>query len=492
MAEEARREGEDEGREVSPARRALYVGVIVLIGFVAFQILTSGTEYVVTGEFENASQLVPGNEVVVGGIPAGSVKKIELGDDGQALVTFSVNDDYAPLRRGTVATVRSYSLSGLASRQVQLTLPPDGESGEDIPPGGTLSQQETVSEVDLDEVFNTLDPKTVEDFKHVIQGFDISYDGVGPQANKGFKYLNPLLSTSSGLFHELSFDQKALEDLIVDGSQLSSALASRAPDIEALVGNLDVMMNAIGSQKLALADAVSKLPQFMRSADTTFVNLRAALDDVDPLVEASKPAARELQPFMANLRGATADAVPTIRDLDAIVRRSGAANDLVELTRLQVPLANIGVGSGSPDCGSDPVADFAAASDQDFSQGALGESVCSLRNGNPILANFRPYTPELVGWFNGFSGSSGTVDAEGGIGRVATTFNQFSVSAPTGIPDLTQPVTGQAPFTDTDKDQSCPGTNERPLDGADPSDDSVPFTDSGNVACDPNDLLEGP
>ena len=491
MAEEARREGEDEGREVSPARRALYVGVIVLIGFVAFQILTSGAEYVVTGEFENASQLVPGNEVVVGGIPAGSVKKIELGDDGQALVTFSVNDDYAPLRRGTVATVRSYSLSGLASRQVQLTIPPSSEEGDEIASGSTLSQQETVSEVDLDEVFNTLDPKTVEDFKHVIQGFDISYDGVGPQANKGFKYLNPLLSTSSGLFHELSFDQKALEDLIVDGSQLSSALASRAPDIEALVGNLDVMMNAIGSQKLALADAVSKLPQFMRSADTTFVNLRAALDDVDPLVEASKPAARELQPFMANLRGATADAVPTIRDLDAIVRRSGAANDLVELTRLQVPLANIGVGSGSPDCGSDPVADFAAASDQDFSQGALGESVCSLRNGNPILANFRPYTPELVGWFDGFS-HPGTIDAMGGIGRVATSFNQFSVSAPAGIPDLTSPVTGQAPFTDTDKDQSCPGTNERPLDGADPSDDSVPFTDSGNVACDPNDLLEGP
>ena len=39
---------------------------------------------------------------------------------------------------------------------------------------------------------------------------------------------------------------------------------------------------------------------------------------------------------MAELREATADAVPTISDLDAIVSRPGSANDLIELTRSQV------------------------------------------------------------------------------------------------------------------------------------------------------------
>ena len=123
-------------------------------------LLTGGGEesYEVTAEFENASQLLPGNEVVVGGLAAGSVKEIELGDRGQALVTFSVDEEYAPLRRGTVATIRSYSLSGTANRQLQLTLPADEQAGAEIPPGGQLSAAETVSEVDLDQVFNTLDP----------------------------------------------------------------------------------------------------------------------------------------------------------------------------------------------------------------------------------------------------------------------------------------------------------------------------------------------
>ena len=71
-----------------------------------------------------------------------------------------------------MATIRSPSLSQIAGRQVQLTLPVDSRGGEEIESGGTLSQSETVSAVDLDQLFNTLDPDTIKDFKHVIQGFE--------------------------------------------------------------------------------------------------------------------------------------------------------------------------------------------------------------------------------------------------------------------------------------------------------------------------------
>ena len=232
------------------ALAALGIAVVVVV-----VLLTSnGEEYTVTAEFENASQLVNGNEVVVGGVSAGSVKNIELGPNGQAEVTFTVDDEYAPLHRGTTATVRSPSLSQIAGRQIQLTLPPDSQAGAEIPDGGGLSEQETVSAVDLDQLFNTLDPQTIKDFKHVIQGFAISYDGVSAQANAGFKYLNPFLSTSRRVFQEISVDQRTFENLIVDTSNLSGTLAERAPDITALVGNLDRMMNALGDQKTALAE----------------------------------------------------------------------------------------------------------------------------------------------------------------------------------------------------------------------------------------------
>ena len=165
--------------------------IALAVAVVAVFLLLSGSdmEYEVTAEFENASQLVTGNQVVVGGAAAGSVKEIQLGPEGQALVTFTVDEEYAPLRRGTTATVRSPSLSQIAGRQVELRLPTDSTAGPEIESGSSLTQEETVSAVDLDQVFNTLSPKTIKDFKHVIQGFALSYDGVGEQANEGFRSL---------------------------------------------------------------------------------------------------------------------------------------------------------------------------------------------------------------------------------------------------------------------------------------------------------------
>ncbi len=477
---------------------ALAIGVVVV-----FMLLTGdGDQYEVTAEFENAGQLVNGNEVVVGGVAVGTVSEIELGPAGQALVTFTVGEDYAPLRRGTTATVRSPSLSQIAGRQVQLDLPPDSSAGDPIDSGESLTLSETVSEVDLDQLFNTLSPKTIKDLKHVIEGFEQSYDGVAKQANEGFKYLNPLLSTSRRVFGEINADQRAFENLIVDTSQLSGALAERAPDISALIGNLNLMMNAIGDRKEQLATAINQFPGFMRQANTTFVNLRATLDDLDPLVDASKPAARELRPFFAELRAATADAVPTIIDLDAIVQRPGRDNDLVELTRIQPNLTEVAVGSGSPDCGPGPtnVGDLQIPADDNFDQGSFGETICALSNGEAPLEFFRAYTPELVGWFDDF-GHSGFVDAIGGIGRIATTLNAFSLSTSTGLPDLQSPPLSGSAFAgalDTGNDRRCPGGNERPLGAADPSDDSVPFTDGGALTgdevgdCDPTHVAPGP
>ncbi|HEX6115700.1 MAG TPA: MlaD family protein [Solirubrobacterales bacterium] len=477
------------------ATRILGLGAIVLAAVTLSIVLFGGEQdrYEVTGEFRNASQLVGGELVVVGGVEAGTVERIELSDDNRALITFTVEDEFAPLERGTVATVRSTSLAGMANRRVELSLPAAGEGGETIDDGGVLDESETVSEVDLDELFNTLDPKTLADLKRVIAGFERAGSGLSAQANRGLRYLNPLLSTSRQVLGRLNSDREAVRRLIVDSSELSSALADRSPEIAELVANLNTASGAIGRQRAALASAIGKLPDFMREANTTFVNLRAAADDLEPLIDATGPVAERLGPFFSEFRGAARGAVPTIRDLERVIRRGGRANDLVELTRLTVPLADVALGDGSPDCGEDPATDFGSAADDDFRQGALGEANCALRNSMPVLSHFRAYTPELVGWFDDFS-TSGTLDASGGIGRIGGTFNVFTPSA-SGAPELLSPVdpadvygaAGADQLLDMDNDQRCPGALER-----DPGDGSTTFTDGGALDCDPSQVPVGP
>ena len=449
---------------------ALGVGVLVI----ALLLLRGGNSYEVTAEFENAAQLVKGNLVEVAGVKAGTIKNISLGPHGSAEVKMEIDGDYAPLHEGTIATIRSQSLSGIANRFIQLQMPSANQRGAAIPDGGTLPISNTVSEVDLDQFFNTLDTKTVNHFKQVIKGFATANEDIGKPTNTGFHYLNPFLSTSREVFDELTLDERRFERLIVDTSSLSGALAQRAPDLTQFVSNTNRMMNAIGSENQNLADAIGELPNFMRNFNTTGVNLRATLDDLDPLVSASKPVARKLRPFTHQLRGFATDAVPAINDLEHIVRRPGKDNDLVELTKLQVPLAQIAVG---------PVDRNGASR-----RGALPESRDSLVNSLPQLSFFRPYITEeaLSGWFDDF-GHSGVVDANGGMGRIGTTFNVFSLS-PGNIPNLlAPPITPLTAGLTINQLNRCPGSNERPA-----PDGSNPFTDNGTLHCDPSQVPPGP
>src|SRR3954469_19781088 len=175
------------------------------------------------------------------------------------------------------------------------------------------------------------------------------------------------------------------------------------------------MLGTIGSEQASLASAVGQLPDFMRQFNTTAVNLRAALHDVQPLINYTRPVARKLQPFAKRLRHFARDAVPTVKGLNTVINRKGKNNALIELTRLQDPLAQIGVGPVDRNGASRP--------------GALPASADSLRDSLTQLSTLRAYAPELTGWFDDF-GHSGFPDAFGGIGRISTTLNTFSVGAP--------------------------------------------------------------
>ena len=216
-----------------------------------------------------------------------------------------------PLRRGTRAVVRQASLSGVANRYVDLQLPPGDDSNTPkIADGGTIPQDSTTTAVDLDQLFNTFDPKTRKSLSGLIQGFAKQSDGASKNINAGFAYLSPSLAASSRLFNELTYDKPALREFLVDSSQLTGDIAQRKEDLAGLVDHLATTTRAIGREDNDLQDAIQELPPFMRRANTTFVNLRATLDDVDPLVAESKPVAKKLRPFLAELRPLARDAAP--------------------------------------------------------------------------------------------------------------------------------------------------------------------------------------
>ncbi len=123
------------------------------------------------------------------------------------------------------------------------------------------------------------------------------------------------------LFREINRDTGKFTNFIVKSGNLVSDIAQRQSDLSGLIHNLATTTEALSSQRTALAQSITELPPFMRLANTTFVNLRSALDDLTPLVNASKPVAPKLQKLLVQLRPLAIQSVPTVRDLANIVRR---------------------------------------------------------------------------------------------------------------------------------------------------------------------------
>ena len=451
-------------------RAAALAALLVVAVVAAVLLIGGGGDYTLKAQFQNASQLVKGNLVQIGGAPVGEVKDIALTDDGQAEITLGIDEDHAPLRQGTQVTVRQASLSGVANRYLDLRIPPD--DNPELRDGATIPATDTTTAVDLDQLFNTFDPKTRKALTGVLRGSGRQYAGRGEQMNAALAYLNPSLSATSRLFRELNRDTRLFERFIVSSSQLVTDIADRKEDLSGLVDNLATTTTAIGAEKEALAEAIGRLPDFMRRGNSTFLNLRATLDDLDPLVDASKPVAKKLRPFLAELRPLARDARPTLRDLSRLIRRPGAANDLVELTKAQPALRDIAI-DGINENGAQR-------------EGALPASVKALDGSTPIFAHFRPYSVDFLGWFDDFS-HTGVIDALGGVSRVSLHANPFLFA--NGQLQEIPPELRAAAFEATAalyQNNRCPGAGEHLAD-----DGSNPWKPTPDYNCDPTQILPG-
>jgi phospholipid/cholesterol/gamma-HCH transport system substrate-binding protein len=439
------------------ARVAALGAVIAACALAALLLFAGGGDaYTVKARFLNASQLVEGNHVDIGGTKAGLVEDFEITPDGQAEVELSIDDEYAPLREGTRAVIRASALTSPSGRYVQLMLPAEPEAGPAIRDGGVIGVDSTTTQVDLDQFFNIFDKPTRRALQNFYKGGQRQYAGRGDQANAGLKYLSPQLAASTRLFEELRHEPPVLERFLVDSSRFVTALSERSEDLSALIANLNSTTRALGSEKEALAEAVGRLPGFMRQANTTYVNLRSTLDALDPFVEASKPVAKRLGPYLDQLRPFAREAVPTVRDTSALVRSRGGANDVTELNRTYPPLVDIALTTRQRkiDFGSGPKG-------VGERRGAFPELSQALRDSAPIVAHGRPYTPDLFGWFDDFS-HTGAYDALGSFSRVQVYFNAFTVSE--GLPDRLLPLPDRADsfraVAKLHQTKRCPGASE--------------------------------
>src|SRR4051812_41239068 len=442
------------------AARLAALAAIAVVAIVAVLVLKGSTKHEYTLVFQSAGQLVKDNDVQIGGRRIGRVAAIKLSDRNLAEVRIQVDEPYAPLHVGTTATIRSGSLSGVANRYVALA--PGPNNAPKLDDGQTLGLDRTTTSVDLDQLFDTLDPKTRASLQKVIKGSATQYRGKGAKANEALKYFNPALSTTSRLVNELDRDQQSLQDFIIYTARATTALAERRGDVSSLVSNANTSAGAIAGESASLNRALKALPLTLRQANTTFVNLRSTLDDLDELVDASKPVAPKLAPFFEQLRPLVTDARPTINDLRTLISRPGAGNDLIDLLRKQPRLTQVATPT-------------------------FQHTVKGLQQGTPVLQFIRPYAPDLIGWFRDFGQTTANYDANGHFARISPIVNafQFTDNPAGGTLTALKPAERQVGLQ-SGKIRRCPGSSTQTA-----PDGSNPYAPEGSD-CDPSIVPPGP
>jgi phospholipid/cholesterol/gamma-HCH transport system substrate-binding protein len=426
--------------------------VVLIVAYLVFS-GGGGTNYQLV--FAEAGQLVRGDQVQVGGVPVGNVTNIVLTHDFKARVTIHVDSSLTPLHEGTTAVVRVPSLSTVANRYIALT--PGPNNAPALAAGATLPASATKEVVDLDQLFNTLNPKTRTGLQQVIQGFAEQYAGSSHAFGVSAEYTPAALSATDHFFSELIRDQPVFTSFLVETAKAVTTIGARSEQLTDLIGNADTTFQAIGSQQSALARGLRELPVALRQGNRTFANLPSAFAALTKLVNASKPTSKPLAAFFPRLRSLFAAATTPVHNFSLAFSRPGPNNDLTDWANALPGLAKA-LTTASP------------------------STVTALRESVPITAVFGPYTPDLNGTLRTFGQATAYYDANGHYARIGPVFSDFTL----GANNTLTPAANQTQALESllrGQLRRCPGAATQPA-----ADGSSPFTDGELLSCDPTEV----
>jgi len=437
------------------ARVVALTALIIAIAVVAFVMLDGGGSYAVRAVFPDAGQLVKGNRVSVGGITIGKVEKVELGDRNEAVVTLSIDDEeFRPLHRGTIATIRSPSLSTQAGRFISLR--PGPNSNPSLADGGTIGAEDTRGIVDLDELFNALDVQTRSSLQGIVHGMADQFGGgQAANANRTLAALNPALAQTQNLTTELVRDQNAFERFIVESAAVVSAIAPRTGDLQHGITSAAQLTEKLAEQDATIEDVLRRAPGVLSQARGTLADVDGALRESRPTLRAARPVAPRLARVLRLLAPVSRRARPAVRDLSALMP------DVETALRGLPSLQRIG-------------------------GRAFADTTSTLKGAAPVVAMARPYVPDVVaGLMNGFGGNVGAYyDANGRYARIGFELPpdflvQGGQAGGGTVSDLINQGLGKG--FKVQFPNYCPGGSTQPIDSSGPW---VPDEVKGH--CDPN------
>jgi len=271
--------------------------------------------YRVQVAFPEATQLGLEADVRVAGVSVGKVRKKDLLDGGSRTVAeIELDRRFAPLRSDARAMLRQKSLLG--ETYVELT---PGQSDRYLPEGGRLPDGRVQDTVELDEIFQALDPETRASFRRWQQELAQGIEGRGRDFNDALGTLPGFAKDGADIMEVLDSQEAAVARLVKNTGVTFAALTENEAQLRNLIISAGRVFDATASQQEALAETIRIFPTFLDESRLTVDRLKTFSRDTQPLIVDMRPVARDLQPTLRDVRALSPDLRRFFRDLDPLI-----------------------------------------------------------------------------------------------------------------------------------------------------------------------------
>lgn len=224
--------------------------------------------------FTDASGLDTGVDVRASGVSVGTVDEIELTDDDQVLVSFTV-PEYLPMTISTQARIRYANLTG--DRYLELT-PGEDPSAAALHEGQTIGIERTQPALDLDTLFAGFDP--------LMQALD------GDEVNQ---LTSNILDVSQG-------QAGAIEHMLAQVASFTTRLAERDQLIGDVITNLTKALATVDDRRNELSQLITGLDELLAGLAQDRKELGRSLEGIDTLAADAADLLRKVRPdFKANI-----------------------------------------------------------------------------------------------------------------------------------------------------------------------------------------------
>jgi phospholipid/cholesterol/gamma-HCH transport system substrate-binding protein len=274
--------------------------------------------YRVTVNFPEATTLAQEADVRVAGVSVGKVRKVDVGPGtNRTVATIELERRYAPLRQDARAVLRQKTLLG--ETYVELT---PGHSSKTVPENGTLPNGQVKKTVQLDEIFNSLDPKTRADFRGWQQELAKGIKGRGRDFNDALGTLPGFAHDGADVLAVLDSQEGAVHRLVKNTGVVFGALNQNEQQLQNLITGSKATFDATAANNEALAETIRIFPTFLDESKLTLARVQKFSTDTNPLITDLRPVARDLGPTLTDVKALAPNLKRFFVNLDPVITAS--------------------------------------------------------------------------------------------------------------------------------------------------------------------------